>query len=98
MTQCAKDLKLDLTLSEIWKQPQFKCFLKCTFEKDGFIKDEAFLEIPFIKSIQDDKDLDTDYKAKLIKVVPECLEDVKGMGDICVKYLSFADCLHKSSM
>lgn len=98
MAQCAKDLKIPLMQSDPKSHPEFKCLLKCSFEKDGYLKDGALLESPMLKGIQDEKDLDVASRGKLTKAVPTCMDSVKTTADPCDKSFAFISCLYKSVM
>lgn len=96
MIECAKGSTLDLSKADAWQKPEYKCILKCSLDKDGFLKDGALVDAVVLKSIQDEKDLDPAVKDKLLKAAPPCLDGVKSTADLCEKSFNLVACLYKT--
>lgn len=98
MTQCAKDLGIDLTQKNIENSPDYKCLFKCMFEKDGVLKNGVLLEEEIIKFVKECPETNAAEKEKITKAVPKCLDETKTQADLCDKSFNFAICVYKNSM
>ncbi|KAL5288568.1 Obp56h.2 family protein [Megaselia abdita] len=96
MTECAKELGIDLSRKDYENIPNINCVFKCMMEKDGSLKDGVFSEERLIQVIETEKDLDVPKKAKFIKAMPKCLEEIKEKSDLCTKSIGLVYCLNKS--
>lgn len=93
-------MKVDLAQKDLTSTPEYKCIFKCMLEKDGMLKNGVLSEDLISKFLKENKDLGLDAatKNKIIKALPNCLENVKNIDDLCVKSFSLFECFYKNAM
>lgn len=94
MTQCAKEMGVDLRQEDLEKSPEYKCIFQCMLEKDGVLRNGVFSEDQIVKLIKEDDDLDEVSKSKASEVAQKCMNGIPKTPDLCEKSFELTICVY----